>query len=372
MAIEKITIEKFLELAKELPVLDVRSPAEYNHAHIPDAFSLPLFTNEERVVVGTTYKQKSREAAIKVGLDFFGPKMKSMVEQVEEICNAIPTPPEEVTRRQLLVHCWRGGMRSAAVAWLLDLYGFKVYTLAGGYKKFRNWVLDQFQKEYLLKILGGYTGSGKTLILKEMLSRNFPVIDLEQLANHKGSAFGALGEYSQPSQEMFENLLAKHLAEVGSRKYEVRKDDEEVLTSCFLPHSSCIWLEDESQRIGKVVIPHNIWEQMRNSKVYFLEIPFEERLNFIVQTYGSFPKDKLTESIERIQKRLGGLETKNAVDHLLAGNITECFRILLNYYDKLYKKGLYQRKNYENLLNIIPCTGVNASINLRNLFLQEV
>ena len=342
MAAEKINIENFLTLTDQYPVIDVRSPGEFDHAHIPGAYSLPLFTNEERKVVGTAYKQQSRETAIKIGLDFFGVKMKKMVEEAESLNN-----------KTFLIHCWRGGMRSGAVAWLLDMYGFKVYTLSGGYKTFRNWVLKQFSTAYNLKILGGYTGSGKTLILQELKNKGYPVINLEGLANHKGSAFGAIGENPQPSQEMFENLLALELFKKA-------------------PIAGELWLEDESQRIGKLIIPNLFWENMRTSAVYFLDIPFEERLSYLVDSYGSFEKDKLAESIERIQKRLGGLETKMALSFLSENNIRDCFSILLKYYDKLYKKGLHNRKNYESLLNIIPCPGVNSSVNLNKLTPQEV
>ncbi|MEJ7674344.1 MAG: tRNA 2-selenouridine(34) synthase MnmH [Chitinophagaceae bacterium] len=308
MPIEKINIEKFLELANHYPVIDVRSPGEYTHAQIPGAFSLPLFTDEERKVVGTAYKQQTKEIAIKIGLDFFGMKMKKMVEAgVEIVCNRHQAPgnTQFPGDNYLLIHCWRGGMRSAAVAWLMDLYGFKVYTLIGGYKAFRNWVLEQFYIKYNLKILGGYTGSGKTLILQELNGKGDFVIDLEKLANHKGSAFGAIGEAPQPTQEMFENLLAINLFEVGKKNYEVRKS-EDLLTSYLLPHTSAVWIEDESQRIGKLIIPNSFWENMRTSPVYFLDIPFEERLKFLVDTYGAFEKEKLADSIERINKRLGG------------------------------------------------------------------
>ena len=111
---------------------------------------------------------------------------------------------------------------------------------------------------------------------------------------------------------------------------------------------------------------------MRNSPVYFLDIPFDERLNYLVTTYGNFEKDQLIESIGRIQKRLGGLETKTAISFLSEGNTRECFSILLKYYDKLYQKGLHNRKNYDSLLNIIPCSGVNSAVNVNKLSLQEV
>ena len=371
MAIEKINIKNFLELADQYPVIDVRSPAEYNHAQIPGAYSLPLFNDEERKIVGTTYKQQSREAAIKIGLDFFGVKMKKMVEEVEAI---ISNRQQAINKDQMpiahcvLIHCWRGGMRSAAVAWLLDMYGFKIFTLAGGYKTFRKWVLKQFDEEYSLKILGGYTGSGKTLILQELKRKGYSVIDLENLANHKGSAFGAIGEKPQPTQEMFENLLARELFTKASPPAGggARPDDT---VGWGLEGA---WLEDESQRIGKLIIPNSFWEKMRTSPVYFLDIPFEERLNYLVATYGNFDKEKLAEAIERIQKRLGGLETKNAISFLSENNIRECFSILLKYYDKLYAKGLHNRKNYESLLNIILCSSVNTNSNVNKLSLQEV
>ena len=232
MAVTKLLIDEFIVLSKQYPVFDVRSEGEFEHAHIPGAHSLPLFNNAERKIVGTAYKQESKQKAIKIGLKYFGVKMVKMVEAVEQLT-------EDANTKTVLVHCWRGGMRSAGVAWLLDLYGFKVYTLVGGYKTYRNWVLKQFDLTYPIQIVGGYTGSGKTEVLQELSNRGELVIDLEGLAHHKGSAFGALGQPPQPRQEMFENLLAAQLS-----------DKAVLLTS-----EKVIWLEDESQRIGEVNIP---------------------------------------------------------------------------------------------------------------------
>lgn len=358
MAIQKINIEEFLALANQFPVLDVRSPGEYLHAHIPTAVSLPLFTDDERKIVGTAYKQQSREIAIKLGLDFFGVKMRLMVEAAEGIIgnwqgatgkeskpnNNSPLPIANC----LLIHCWRGGMRSAAVAWLLDLYGFKVYTLAGGYKAYRNWALQLFEQPYSLNIIGGYTGSGKTPVLQELKERGYAVLDLEALANHKGSAFGSLGENPQPSQEMFENLLALNLHNLSN------------------PLNG-IFVEDESQRIGIINVPAVFWKQMRSSKILFLEIPFEERLKYLVANYGKFEKELLAIAISRIQNRLGGLETKMAIQFLQEENYFECFRILLKYYDKWYFKGLNNRENLKTLLNKIPCDLVDPVKAVDNL-----
>lgn len=334
MAIKKISIESFLELAKSLPVFDVRSPGEYNHACIPEAHNLPLFTDEERKVVGTLYKQQGRQRAIKAGLDYFSPKMKGMVETVEKTVGkqSNPLPP-------IIIHCWRGGMRSAAVAWLMDLYGFEVYTLVGGYKSFRRWTLRQFERDQDIRILGGFTGSGKTDVLHELKASSHRVIDLEGLAHHKGSAFGALGQQAQPTQEMFENLLALALSE---------RTDE-----------TC-WVEDESQRIGSINIPHPLWNTIRKKTVYFIDIPFEKRLAYLSAGYGLHETEKLVQATMRIQNKLGGLETKNTINFLLEGKTSEAFSILLRYYDKLYEKSLQKRENPDTQVNRIPVEDVNS------------
>lgn len=358
MAAERIPIEQFLELAKYHPVLDVRSPGEYTHAHIPNAFSIPLFSDEERKVVGTIYKQESREKAIKTGLDFYGPKMRKMVEDVEAILarhqekRKNPTPPTYTNySNTILVYCWRGGMRSGAVSWLLDLYGFKVYTLIGGYKKFRNYVLDTFELPFQFKILGGYTGSGKTEVLNALKKKGEPVIDLENIASHKGSAFGSIGLPAQPGQEMFENLLSLELrkfAPVNTQSPVDQKADSALDPTGYsdIP----IWLEDESQRIGLVNLPKALWQKMRCSPIFFMSIPFEERLNHLVEEYGKMDRQKMIEAIGRIQDRLGSLNAKNAVALLESDNALESFRILLKYYDKFYFKALHNRDELHALL----------------------
>jgi tRNA 2-selenouridine synthase len=338
MPIEKTDIEKFLKLSESFPVLDVRSPGEYSHAHIPGAISVPIFTDEQRKIIGTAYTQQSRQIAVNHGLSFFSERMKIIPGEVEQLSS----PNNRInTNKTFLVHCWRGGMRSGAVAWLLSLYGYKIYLLEGGYKAFRKWALAQFEKEYSLKILGGFTGSGKTEILKELKQEGKNVIDLEKLAHHKGSAFGSLGEEKQPAPEMFENRLAMQLWKID-RGYNGDGDTEKS-----------IWVEDESVHIGTVGVPKVFWNQMRKSKLYFLDIPFEERLKNIVKIYGSFPKEDLIECVLKIHKRLGGLETKNTLQFINEGKMMEAFAILLKYYDKMYTQSLQNRENGEALLHKI-------------------
>ena len=349
MAVEKISIETFIELRKKYPVLDVRSPGEFGHAHIPSAHSLPLFTDEERKIVGTAYKQESRERAVKIGLQYFGTRMVQIVETAERLTGLTKKDIEDGNKKTVLVHCWRGGMRSAGIAWLLDLYGFKVLTLSGGYKVFRKWVLQQFEKSYSLKVIGGYTGSGKTALLQYLKARGEAIIDLEGLARHKGSAFGNLEDSKQPSQELFENQLAVALYEASCKQ-------------------QTIWIEDESQRIGYVNIPTKLYRSKQLMPVYFIEVPFEDRLKFIITHYGQFEKERLINAILRINKRLGSLETKTAVNYLAEDNIEKCFAILLIYYDKCYEKSLFELyENTKRKMKKIQCTDVNAEVNAQRI-----
>ena len=258
-------------------------------------------------------------------------------------------------------------MRSAGVAWLLDLYGFKVYTLIGGYKKFRKYVLDIFKIPFQFYILGGFTGSGKTELLKSLQEKGEKVIDLEGLANHKGSAFGSIGMPPQPGQEMFENLLATKLLEIRSQRSETRS----VPTGGFIPHTFGIWLEDESQRIGLVNIPFDIWKNMRSSAIYFLNIPFQERLNHIVQEYGQLDPEKVIDAMNRISQKLGNLNAKTTILLLKEGKITESFDILLKYYDKHYFKSLHNREGINSLLHTVECKSITPE-NADQLILQSL
>jgi tRNA 2-selenouridine synthase len=382
MAVSRIDVEDFLSLGFQYPVIDVRSEGEFAHAHIPGAISMPLFNNDERKIVGTAYKQQSKQQAIKIGLAIFGKKMVDIVEFVEKL---FENKEPGTGAKTVVVHCWRGGMRSGGVSWLLDMYGFKVYTIMGGYKAFRQWGIRQFEKDYSINILGGYTGSGKTFVLEQIRKQNRVVIDLEDIAKHKGSAFGNIGMPQQPSQEMFENLLALDLRKAQQKVDRCKltddsrddvdrgsmTDDGGKLSSVVTQQSSCIWVEDESQRIGLVNIPMPLFKKMRNKPVYFLDIPFEERLQHIVSGYGKGDKQELASAIIRIQKRLGGLETKTAINYLIEDNLVESFRILLKYYDKQYLKGLHSRENLKDLLHEIECETVDAVKNAKHIFAQQ-
>ena len=309
-----IDIDKFLEYQDAgIPVVDVRSPAEYEHSHIPGAVSIPLFDNEQRAIIGTLYKQQGKIQAVQKGLDFVGPNLRGFTKQVLRL-NA----PE------IVVHCWRGGMRSSSMAMLFETLGLKCHLITGGYKSYRNYVLDYFTKEYKLIVLGGYTGSGKTDILNALEACGEQVLDLEGLANHRGSAFGAIGQHDQPSSEFFEHLVFEKL-----RKMDINRP---------------IWLEDESANIGKVFVPRAIWENMLGSRFIFVNTSFDVRLDRILRDYASLDMEGLANSIKRIEKRLGFDKCKAAYEACIAGDFKTAATICLAYYDKLYAKGIEMKK----------------------------
>lgn len=292
------------------PIIDVRSPGEFAKGHIPGAINIALFSNDERAHVGTVYVQQSKEAAIELGYEYVTPKLQNFINDVLKVA-----PNKEV-----IVHCWRGGMRSHAFAQHLAENGFtEVKLIVGGYKAYRNYVLDNLATPAQIKVLGGFTGSGKTHILNELCKLGNQVIDLEGLAMHKGSAFGGIGQLEQPTVEQFENNLYAEFH--------------------LLDFNKPIWVEDESIDIGRVKIPMPFFAQMRNSVLYFIDIPQTERAKLLVQDYGACNNQLLAESIKRISRRLGGLSTKNALDYLEQENYYEVAMITLHYYDKLYLKG---------------------------------
>jgi tRNA 2-selenouridine synthase len=294
-----------------MPLIDVRSPGEYEKGHIPGTYNIPLFTDNERAQVGTIYTHVSVEKALEAGLQFVHPKLEHFLNESMKVA-----PDRKVT-----VHCFRGGMRSRAFAQHLSDHGFSdVFILSGGYKAYRNHVLRFFETPFKLKIVGGYTGSGKTEIIDHLAGIGFQTIDLEGIARHKGSSFGALGQELQPTREQFENNLFDSF-----RKLDITR---------------AIWLEDESHNIGGVNIPMNLFTQMCASPVFFVEIPREERAIKLVKEYSGFNRTELTEAIQRISRRLGGENTKSALGFFYQQDFYELALLILNYYDKAYLKAL--------------------------------
>lgn len=306
--IRTINIDEMLRLDAAIPLVDVRTPAEFEHGHMPGASNLPIFSNEQRVQVGTTYKQVGREAAILLGFDLTGAKWSGFVKEALEMA------PD----KKICLHCWRGGMRSGAMAWALNLYGFEVYLLSGGYKAYRHWVYRQFEKERKILVLGGMTGSGKTMVLRKLREMAVQVLDLEGLARHQGSTYGSMNRLVQPSQEQFENDLAACLEQLDPEKWT--------------------WVEDESFTIGQRAIPRGLWLKMQAAALVELEVGQSDRVARLVAEYGPLDKDFLEASTWRIRKRLGLEQTALAIQAIHEDRMADFIRIALVYYDKTYRK----------------------------------
>lgn len=300
--------DQFLQLRSEVSILDVRSPKEFLKGHIPNAFSMPLFTDEERAVVGTKYTKQGKDLAVLAGLEFVGPKLVEMVRFARKKVNR---------QGAIALYCWRGGMRSGSVAWLLETAGFKVYLLRGGYKAYRTYlreIVDHQQAD--IRILGGMTGCGKTEILLKMKEMGCQVLDLEGYANHKGSAFGAIGQRPQPSAEMFENMLF-----------------DEWTNFDF---SKPVWLEDESKNIGSLFIFDELFSKMEQAPLYRIFIPKEERVMRLVREYSNFGNGLIREALAKIERRLGCDVYKYCLQALEENDYAKIADLTLRYYDKAY------------------------------------
>jgi tRNA 2-selenouridine synthase len=308
-ASENLSFYSSLFQQQELFLVDVRSPGEFQNGHIPNAVNIPLFTDEQRAIVGVTYKQEGKKAAIEKGLSLIS--LSSFVDKIKEL--RVP--------KKLVLYCARGGMRSQAMGWLFGLLEHEVTLLPGGYKSFRAFVLSQFQCPYAFLVLAGKTGVGKTDQLQILKSQKEPVLDLEELAKHRGSAFGKLSE-SQPSQEHFENLLALALFHLNEKKF---------------------WVEDESRFVGKIRLPDSFFDQMQKAKVVLLSASLEERVGRIIRDYSSQPTSSLIQSIQQLKKSLGDESMKRAIAHLQEENYKEAVSLLLYYYDRRYERALASR-----------------------------
>ena len=330
-----VEIERFL--AGSAPIVDVRSPGEFAKGHMPGAISLPLFDDDERAQVGTCYKQRGREAAIELGFDLLGPRLGDLTRRAKAIA------PD----RYLRVHCWRGGMRSAGVAWLLRTAGFQTTTLEGGYKAFRRWARRVFDAPRSIIVLGGMTGTGKTQALHALRECGAQVLDLEGLAHHRGSSFGSLGLPAQPSNEQFENRIADRLAG-------------------FDP-AQPVWIEAESRRVGSCCVPEELFRRMNAVPTIEIVRSLDERLTILMDAYGQTDREALVQATERIRKRLGGVRTQRAIELFRENRLDQACAVLLDYYDRTYRYDLKHRRQTPLRLDV---TGLSPAATARVLIDQ--
>lgn len=310
-----ITIDDFLPLRKDFPLIDVRSESEFQSGHICGAENIPLLKDQERVIVGTDFKQKGQSEAIRTGFRLVGPRLEVMINEAVAFAD----------NRELLVYCWRGGMRSKNFCSFVSMAGLKTHRLEGGYKVYRDKVFESFGRKLPILVIGGKTGGGKSEILRALEKAGEQVIDLELMANHKGSAFGGLLQLPQPTNEQFLNDLFEKIQS--------------------LDFSRPVWVEDESIAIGKIFLPGEFFDQKKAAPVIQIEVEKSVRVNRLVQEYGPAGKNEFLQAMEKITKKLGGQNFNAAKEQLLRGDMHATIDLLLNYYDKAYTYSLDKKSS---------------------------
>jgi tRNA 2-selenouridine synthase len=307
---ESLGIDAFLNAARTAPIVDVRTSAEFAQGHIPGAINLPLFNERERAEIGTLYRRAGRTPAVVRGLEIAGAKLG-------ELAGAALNLAKTGGHRELLVHCWRGGMRSRGFGWMLEQVGIGARLLEGGYRAWRRAGQQVFSRRFSLVVLGGLTGCGKTTLLGRLSDAGEQVIDLEQLASHRGSAFGGIGLAPQPTVEHFENRLHEQLRRVDPARR--------------------LWIEAESQLVGKVFIPRAFFQQAIRAPVVVMKVSQERRIELLTEAYSELPLADIRQAVERIRKRLGGLRVQQALAALDQRDFARCAEICLEYYDRAYR-----------------------------------
>jgi tRNA 2-selenouridine synthase len=324
-----LSIQDFLRLRKEKVVVDVRSEGEFIAGHIRGANNIPILNNAERIIVGTTYKTQGQQIAIEEGFRLVGPRLYDMVRETEKVSDG----------KEILVHCWRGGMRSNNFCQFVGMAGIRTQALIGGYKSYRQKAHESFQQPLQIILISGCTGSGKSDILRELKKQGEQVLDLEGLANHKGSAFGGLMMPAQPTTEQFENELFEEILDLDLTKR--------------------IWIEDESIAIGKIFLPHPLWQQMSKSPMVTIEVDKGTRVERLAGEYGQANQEEFIKAMTQITTKLGGQHLNAAKAKYLEGDIKSTIDILLTYYDKAYLAGIEKRK--ARVQNVFTWDGVDVS-----------
>ena len=327
------------------PIVDVRSPSEFCQGHLPGAINIPLFSDIEREIIGKSYKKESRLKAILNGLKATLPKTRKILEIIFQ--TAIK---KEGVNKSLRIYCWRGGMRSNAFAWLARTIGIKTYILKGGYKSYRKWVLYQFEADLPIRLIGGKTGTRKTDLLNFINKENIYVIDLEGIANHRGSSFGSLGMEKQPSTQQFENILAESLSNFHKSK------------------ANEIWIEAESSNLGKCRIPNKLYSNMKKAPVLEIIKTKHERVKNLVEVYSQNSQTELKDAVNKISNRLGPQRTTEALISIEKKEWSKACEAMLDYYDKCYEYELKKAKN----INSINLSGLNLESSLNKILNENL
>jgi len=307
---------------KNVTWIDVRCPREYKKGHFSNAINIPLFSNIEYEEIGKLYKASGKEASYELGLKYLKLSKKNILDQLSKL-----------KTKNMIIYCARGGLRSKGFEKICIDEGYKVERINNGYKGIRKHVLNSFKVNQKIIIVAGSTGTGKTSLLHKMKKQGLNIIDLEKLANHRGSAFGDVGLSEQPTQQQFENNLSVDWSSINK--------------------NSIVYIESESRKIGKVVIPESIWNQMQLGFYLKINMNIKRRIKNLVNDYGIYSKEIIENRINRISKKLGGQHTKKAINLLYDGRLADLCKLLLNnYYDKMYAIAYKNRQSLKATISI--------------------
>ncbi|MBD7983279.1 tRNA 2-selenouridine(34) synthase MnmH [Sporosarcina sp. Sa2YVA2] len=330
-----ITLDDLLVQKQREPhtLIDVRSPSEFQESTIPGSINIPVFTDEERAEIGTLYKQVSKEAATQRGLEVFAAKLPTFINAFKQI------------ETSMTVFCWRGGMRSKTAATVLDLMGIHATRLSGGIRTYRQWVVKELEEatfEPELIVLNGYTGSGKTVLLHRLAKDGYPILDLENLAGHRGSIFGQIGLIPN-NQKKFDSLLLSEIEKVKNCPY--------------------VFIEGESKRIGKILVHPFLFDKKEKGVQIFIQLPVEERVKIILEDYDpTTSPEKFIEAFNMIKRRIH-VPIANEIEQALAeNNFEKAVTLLLkHYYDPRYEFSSAKEPHFSNI--VIKATSVDDAYN---------
>lgn len=323
-----ILIEEVQKLPQTI-YIDMRSPAEFSNGHIIGAINIPIFSNEERAEVGTLYKQVGVEQAKERGLAIASVKLPSIVAQIRDLYKA---------GHPIIIYCWRGGMRSKSIVTILNLMGIQASQLIGGYKAYRRHVLDSllhYKINPKIIVLCGSTGVGKTSLLQLLAEKGVPIIDLEKLANHRGSVFGQVGLGKPATAQFFDTAILMQLNNLDTQPY--------ILVEC------------ESKRIGNIYLPDCLYQAMQTGIHILLYTDIETRVSRLIAEYTDLDEpntNAIMMSLKALSKRFSAKKMDELLLNFSQGKIRDVVRALLvDYYDPLYGYEKSAQDNYDLSVN---------------------
>ncbi len=342
--LKEISLQKMLEFENTV-IVDVRTPKEYLEDHIPGAINIPIFDDDERAIIGTLYKQKGKEIAVETGIEITSPKLQDFYNKYLNLSKQY---------KQIVLYCFRGGMRSTSLVDFLNEIGLKVLKLDGGYKAYRNYVLKYLENlsiKHQFIVLHGHTGTGKTMLLEELEKKGVCVLNLEALAQNSGSVYGEIFYSGKaPSQKWFDSLVVKILRE---SKYKN------------------ILMESESKKIGKVTLCKTFWDTMIQGKHILINSSVENRVKRLVEDYTKYntqDDEYLKKSTSRLKDTIGNQAVEDLINKIEDKNYESVASFLIqNYYDKLYSYSIGKYEYNMILSSDFPDEAVNEILKFYNV-----